>query len=75
MSLLTLLDRFEVRVTKRICNDDYFLVYLSSAADAKKLFSEEVTYALQVASIKPIIPGELKASRSVLLRRVDRQIL
>ena len=59
---------FTMKVTKIISNDDYFLVYMSSAADAEKLFSEEVTYALQVASHKPIIPEKLKASRSVLLR-------
>ena len=46
MNLLTLLDRFKVRVSKTISNDENFLVYLSSAADAENLFSEEVTYAL-----------------------------
>ena len=64
-----------MRIIKIKSNDDYFLVYLSSAADAENPFSEEVTYSLQVASYEPITSGELKASGSELLRGVDRKIL
>lgn len=51
--------------------DDNFLVYCSSAEDAEKLFMNPSLDELHEEGLNPIMPPELRAKRSVIIRNVD----
>ena len=54
-------------------NKDFY-VFCSSVEEAEKLFDEQVIMSFSDCGFTPILPNELKCSRSVLLRRLDVSI-
>lgn len=74
-NLLTILSRFSIRVTKLVNKNNYYLAFLNDSTDSEKVFSNEVSTALQHSSFKAIVPKELIAKRSVIMRNVDKQLM
>ena len=74
-NLKLLLYNLQIRVVKLVGITDHFLVNLLDNSDLKKLFSEDATIALRASSYTAILPGQLKANRSVIVQEVERQIL
>ena len=74
-NLLRILSNFNIRVTRVVHNTSHYFVHLFSATDTERVFDNDVGTALRLSSFTALLPGELKANRSVLLINVDREIL
>ena len=74
-NLLTFLSRFSIRVTKLVNKNNYSLAFLNDSTYSEQLFRNEVSIAAQHSSFEVIVPKELIAKRSVIMRNVDKQLI
>ena len=73
-SLLNILSANRVKCSKVFSQVDSFTVVCNSAADADVIFSHECTRSLLARNFDPVIPGELKSKRTILLKRLDSSL-
>ena len=74
-NLLRILSNFNIRVTRFVHITSHYFVHLFSATDTERVFNNYVGTALRLSSFTAMIPGELKANRSVLMINVDCEVL
>ena len=74
-NLLRILSNFNNRVTIFVHSTSHYFVHLFSTTDTEWVFDNDVGTALRLSPFTVMLPGELKANRSVLLINVDREIL
>jgi len=73
-NLLLLCNEHSVKIIKITPSGDDFNVFCLNAIQTEKLFSDEMLQTLTNSGFSPILPAELKANRSVLVRNVDPHI-
>ena len=74
VNLLKICANFKIKIEKIIPINIGFLIFCSEIRDAEKVFDSEVTAGLSACAYTHLIPPEIKANRSVILRRFDRLI-
>ena len=75
-ALTEILHREKVNVSKTYFNEyNELFVLCNSSDDLDTLFSSGCISELEVAGCKPILYPDLKAKKSLILRRCDDQIL
>lgn len=72
--LLEILSKNEIYATRIITVQDGFIVLTSDETEQDKLFNNKTDNELKKEDLIPQIPLELKASRSVLIFKVDNEI-
>lgn len=72
--LLETLAHHDIYITKMIPLSDGFVVITSNDQELDKLFKPSTTEDLEKNHLHPLIPPELKASRSVIIPGVDNHI-
>jgi len=60
-----------IRVSKIIEKNNFFLVIFSSVEDADKVFDEKILILFVSSNIEPSMPHELRARRSVIIKKLD----
>ena len=74
VNFLKICANFKIKIEKIIPINIDFLIFCSEIHDAEKIFDSEVTAGLSACTFTLLIPPEIKANRSIILRRVDRLI-
>ena len=73
-NLLVLLSSHSIKIIKLLTAGSNFSIICSDTVETEKLFRENVISSLGDSGFSPVLPGELKSSRSVILRKVDPHI-
>ena len=74
-NLLKLCEQKAIIITKIVNVKNFFHLFCLNHSEAEKLFNDEISISISNCGGEVILPSELRASRSVLLHRVDKLIL
>jgi len=73
-NLLLLLNNHSVKISRLLPSGSNFNVICSNIDETEKIFNEDVISSLSDGGFSPVLPGELKSSRSVIVRKIDPHI-
>jgi hypothetical protein len=71
LKILDIFRRFDVKCVKLIPTNADFLARCNTDSDSDKIFSAECIDALKLLSCEPVMPPDLRAKRTVIVRNVD----
>jgi len=73
-NLLMICAKYVIKVTKVTVSGVVFGVFCHNIDDTEKLFDDKVLASMSDCGFTPVLPSELKSSRSILLKNVDAHI-
>jgi len=73
-NLLLVCDKYSVKITKVVPAGSDFNVFSNAVGEIEKFFGDEMNSSLTTSGFSPVLPAEIKASRSVIIHRVDPDI-
>lgn len=63
-----------IKITKLLDVDDGYMLWCASVDDLDKLFDRKIQTVFCALSVKCVVPPQLRAKRSVIIRRIDSLI-
>jgi len=63
-----------IRVIKIIDKPNHYLVIFPSSDDADRIFDAALAHLFAAANVEPVMPNELKAGRTIIVKRIDEII-
>ena len=74
-NLLEILNKHKVKVCGLFHKPNEFVISCVNADEAESVFSHDCYSSLNAVNCTPVLPPELKANRSVIIHKVDSDIL
>ena len=73
-NLLLVLNGYSVKVIKVVPSGKDFNIFCDGIVECEKMYDDRILSSLSASGFSPVLPAELKSSRSVIVRRVDNNI-
>jgi len=69
--ILNICSNRNIKIVKIHEKPKWYLVVFSTADDADKIFDDDTARLFAASNVTPVMPSELKAKRSIIIKRVD----